>query len=199
MKHLREKYWFKWFLLPLIIGIILISLSFLISFAISCENEQKEAYIKNQKLTESENYIKINAIDDALVIIDELLWMVSKQHEAQLYGRLVNDKGICFYILAEKKMEDREINIKKSIQAYNEAFEIRTKEKYPEDYAETMNGLGVSCWLLSSVRDEELNLRESIKYYDEALTIYTPEKYPDKNWEVMRNKTKSEADLKRYE
>lgn len=75
-------------------------------------------------------------------------------------------------------VRNKESNLKKAINTYEEALKIKTVEEYPYDYAMTQNNLGNASMDLAEVRDKESNLDKAINAYENALMIITVERYP---------------------
>lgn len=75
-------------------------------------------------------------------------------------------------------VRDKEQNLAKAIQTYEDALKIRTTEKYPFDYALIQSNLGNAYKSLSEVQDKEKNITNTILSYEEALKIFNNEKYP---------------------
>jgi tetratricopeptide (TPR) repeat protein len=121
-----------------------------------------------------------------------ILKTISPKKYPEQWGSCQNSIGIAYYELA--LINNKEINLKKGIQAYQEALKIYTIESYSIDYAMTQNNLGLAYWALSEVRDKESNLEKAINAYREALKIYTIESYPinyattQNNLEIALNK-----------
>ncbi|MGR3295602.1 MAG: tetratricopeptide repeat protein, partial [Candidatus Bathyanammoxibius sp.] len=77
-------------------------------------------------------------------------------------------------------VRDREENLKKAIEAFEEALRVYAFEKSPQDYAMTQNNLGNAYWGLAGVgaRDKEKNLKKAIKAYEQAFRVYTFKEFP---------------------
>ena len=76
------------------------------------------------------------------------------------------------------EVRDKESNLRKGINAYNEALNVSTIESYPLDNSMTLNNLGTAYGDLANIKDKEINLEKAINSFQENLNIYTVEKYP---------------------
>ena len=74
------------------------------------------------------------------------------------YAQIQNNIGNTYWDLAG--IRDKESNLKKAINAYQEALKIYTAESYPIKYATTQSNLGVMYRNLAEVRDIESNLKK---------------------------------------
>ncbi len=96
--------------------------------------------------------------------------------------------GDSFRELSE--IRDAEKNLEKSINAYEEAHKVFTKEDYDLEYGRFQRGVARSFEQLSDVKDKRSNLEKSIDAYQEALQIFTIEEYPNTyaktNWDLAR-------------
>ena len=67
---------------------------------------------------------------------------------------------------------------KSAIQSYRAALEIRTKERFPMQFAMTQNNLGNAYRTLAEVEDKAKNCKLAIQAFQAALEIYTQERFP---------------------
>ena len=74
----------------------------------------------------------------------------------------------------------------KAIEAFKGALKIYTLEKFPVEYAETMNNLGALYRDLPTGASAE-NLQKAIEAFKGALKIYTLEKFPVEYAQTMNN------------
>jgi len=79
-----------------------------------------------------------------------------------------------------------EDDIQKAIEAFKEALKVYTLEKFPVEYAQTMNNLGASYRDLPAGFAAK-NLQKAIEAFKEALKIYTLEKFPVEYAQTMNN------------
>ena len=80
-------------------------------------------------------------------------------------------------------------NLQKAIEAFKEALKIYTLEKFPVEYAQTMNNLGIACWESSvdNIIDKNKNLKNAISAYKEALKIYNAKDFSVEYAETQYN------------
>jgi len=82
-----------------------------------------------------------------------------------------------------------EEDIQKAIEAFKEALNVYTPEKFPVEYAQTMNNLGIAYWDLwagATVTKNE-NLQNAISAYKEALKIYNAKDFSVEYAETQYN------------
>lgn len=77
---------------------------------------------------------------EAINKYDCLLKTISPEKYPAQWGNCKNSMGIAYFNLA--LINNKELNLKRGIQAYQEALKISTTESYPIDYAMTQNNLG---------------------------------------------------------
>ncbi|GIU71910.1 MAG: hypothetical protein KatS3mg003_1389 [Candidatus Nitrosocaldaceae archaeon] len=119
---------------------------------------------------------KIEAYESALNMYDDIINKFKDDKE--IYASAHFKIGYLSIELITYKGLDKKKLVKKAIKAYEEALTIRTKDKYPLDYAMTLNNLGNAYRTLAEVEDKAENCKKAIKAYEEALTIRTKDKYP---------------------
>ncbi|MBI2370708.1 MAG: hypothetical protein HYV08_10835, partial [Deltaproteobacteria bacterium] len=76
--------------------------------------------------------------------------------------------------------EERARYLREAVGHYKEALTVRTKDRYPVDWAITLNNLAGALTELP-VRDAEERagyVEQAVGYYKEALTVYTRDSYP---------------------
>ena len=110
----------------------------------------------------------------------------NKDRNQTEYGMLLNSLGRTYYGRAITK-EDSKPDLEKSVWCLNKALEIRTKKKYPLEYAQTQNYLGVAYGELAKIENRKTNLEKTIKCYEETLSITTMDKFPLDYAEVINN------------
>ena len=72
-----------------------------------------------------------------------------------------------------------------AIKAYEAALTVRTREAFPQDWAETQNNLGHRlCDRIKGSRAD--NMEAAIKAYEAALTVFTREAFPQ-DWAQTQN------------
>jgi tetratricopeptide (TPR) repeat protein len=82
-----------------------------------------------------------------------------------------------------------EEGMQRAIEAFREALKIYTLEKFPVEYAQTMNNLGIACWELwaGTMVAQNENLQNAISAYKEALKIYNTKDFPVECAETQYN------------
>jgi len=80
-------------------------------------------------LNNADRLLEKNMTEDALKIYHDILKAVSEKKEPKLYSHIKSNEGICYYNLAI--ISNKEDNLSKAIQAYEQALKISTVEKYP--------------------------------------------------------------------
>jgi tetratricopeptide (TPR) repeat protein len=90
-------------------------------------------------------------------------------------------------------------NLRRAIEAYQEALRFYAPEVAPLDYAMTQNNLGIAYWNLAEHEDPMGNLRRAIEAYQEALRFYTPERTPLDHGRVQNNLGVAYRDLAAHE
>jgi len=110
----------------------------------------------------------------------------NKDQNQTEYAMLLNSLGRTYYGRAITK-EDSKPDLEKSVWCFNKALEIRTKKKYPLEYAQTQNYLGVAYGDLAKIENRKTNLEKTIKCYEETLSIKTMDKFPLDYAEVINN------------
>jgi tetratricopeptide (TPR) repeat protein len=68
----------------------------------------------------------------------------------------------------------RKGDINEAIKHYEQALQVLTMDKDPEEWALAKRAAGEAYYLRGSS-----DLRKALEYYREALTVFTPEQYPD--------------------
>lgn len=76
------------------------------------------------------------------------------------------------------------MNLELSIIAYEQAFQVYTRDNFPKDWAMTQNGLGVAY--SDRIRGEKAeNIELSIAAYKQALQVRTLDTFPD-DWAMTK-------------
>ena len=87
---------------------------------------------------------------------------------------LPKDKTAVFVYNILKIILDNLVYLK-AISAYQEALQIFTLKKYPEDYARTQSFMANAFLQMSDIRNKEENLNYAINANLEALEVYKPD------------------------
>lgn len=93
-----------------------------------------------------------------------------QQKDTNEYPYTSNELGIAFTQLS--KLRDKEDNLKKSIDFYNEALKVYTKESEPLNYAGVKYNLGISYMDLGQLKSDVSTLNQSLNVHNQALEIY---------------------------
>lgn len=96
------------------------------------------------------------------------------------YAATQNNMGNAYRRLAEVsiKTDSKAENCKRAIKAHIEALKVRTRDRYPMDYAMTQNNLGVDYQRLARVERQAENCKMAIKACQEALEVYAIDRFP---------------------
>jgi tetratricopeptide (TPR) repeat protein len=96
------------------------------------------------------------------------------------YSATQNNMGNAYRRLAEvsKKTDSKAENCKRAIKAHLEALKVRTRDRFPMDYAMTQNNLGVAYQTLARVESQAENCKMAIKACQDALEVYTIDRFP---------------------
>ncbi len=159
------------------------------------QHKKEDTYVN--LINDADALLEKNMPEDALTIYNDVLKIVSVDKDPDVYARIRNNEGVCYFNLAE--ISNKEENLKKAIRAYEEALKIHTIEKYPVNYATTQNNLGSAYGTLALVQDKEKNLKKAIRAYEEALKVYTSEGNPLNYERIMSNLNKAKRILSQYE
>ena len=87
----------------------------------------------------------------------------------------MNNRGNAYW---ESPGPDRGANLREAIRSYDLALEVRTRERYPTDWAMTMNNRGNAYEELPGP-DRGANLREAIRCYEEAIVVWEQHGFTD--------------------
>lgn len=106
--------------------------AFIVALAMEkLKNSNINSHIKS-RINNADDLFGKNLIIDALSAYKSLLDEVSEKKDPLKYAYINQQKGSCYYLLAEE--DGTEDNLNKAIQAYEVALKIRTVEKYPISY-----------------------------------------------------------------
>jgi tetratricopeptide (TPR) repeat protein len=76
-------------------------------------------------------------------------------------------------------------HIERAIKAYEAALTVRTRDAFPQEWAQTQNNLGAAY--RKRIRGESAdNIEQAIKAYKAALTVLTRDAFPEK-WALTQN------------
>jgi tetratricopeptide (TPR) repeat protein len=93
------------------------------------------------------------------------------------YARTQHNLGGAYWRLSEWRLSEHEDpvgNLRRAIEAFEEALRFRTPDVVPLAYARTQHNLGLVYWHLSEHEDPVGNLRRAIEAFEEALRFRTP-------------------------
>lgn len=86
----------------------------------------------------------------------------------------------------ERIREERAENLEAEIKYYSSALEVRTRERFPVDWATTQNNLG-AIYRERIRGDRAENIEIAIRCYQAALQVYTREAFPEQWAETQTN------------
>ncbi len=97
-------------------------------------NSKRKRFISitESSVNNADQLLEKEMYKEALAKYIEILKNVSEKREPMLYSNINDKEGICYCELAE--ISNKEDNLTKAIQAFEEALKIHTVEKYPEHY-----------------------------------------------------------------
>ena len=104
--------------------------------------QRRSISIIKSSVNNADELLKKNMDKEALDLYIEILNKVSKKREPERYSYIKNKEGICYGKLAN--ISNKEDNLNKEIQAYEEALKIYTVEKYPNDYKMTISNIDLA-------------------------------------------------------
>ncbi len=111
---------------------------------------------------------KVDAYKSALQVCDEIIY---KFKDKEVYAETQFKIGYLYNELITYEGLEKQDLIEKTIQAYQEALSIYTKDAYPLQYAMTQNNLGAAYQTLAEIEDKDKNCKKAIDAYQEALEI----------------------------
>src|SRR2546425_3758720 len=129
-------------------------------FLFEAKKEEASQSMTSASVANADRLIERNMFAEALKIYDGLLITVS---DTSIYAHIKRSEGVCYYNLAFR--DDKEVNLNKAIRADEEALRIFTVQRYPLDYALTLNNLGNAYRDFAEVRDKEENLTIAIRAF----------------------------------
>jgi len=89
-------------------------------------------------------------------------------------------------LYAQRYRDDRVTNVERAIELLQAALEVRTRDRHPEEWADTKDGLGNA--LQQRLRgDPAQNLEQAILAYQNALQVWTRQRNPARWATIQRN------------
>jgi tetratricopeptide (TPR) repeat protein len=124
----------------------------------------------------------ITTVEAALKLASTLKpWPLSIS-PSQLIGSLLGDLGNAY---PRRRKGEPADNIERAIKAYEAALTVRTRDAFPQEWAQTQNNLGAAY--RKRIRGESAdNIEQAIKAYKAALTVLTRDAFPEK-WALTQN------------
>jgi CHAT domain-containing protein/tetratricopeptide (TPR) repeat protein len=140
---------------------------------------------QTQNPTQVHGFFRANLsrLDRALLaelpdVFEELIQQNDKNQIAAIFVKLGN-------LIQHFTLGTRWLNLELGIAAYQLALQIRTREAFPEKWAETQNNLAASyCFRIRGERAE--NIEQAINAYQLALQIHTHKAFPEQ-WAMTQN------------
>ncbi len=134
----------------------------------------------------ADDFAGMGQVEKALSIYDQILQDLPRLEPA-VRGEVRFRQGLGYY--GQSFEGARETNLRRAVEAFEEASGLLKAEKNPVEHAQAKNGLGMSLLRLSEVggersleaaeggwRDEmEQNLKRAIGAFEEALKLYSAE------------------------
>ena len=120
------------------------------------QERKKEKELKSQlesSIRDADALSDSGEYTEAINRYDGVLKTISPQKYPYQWGNCKNSIGMAYYNLS--LINNQELNIKRGIQAYQEALMVYTIDRYPINYAITQNNLGGAYVALSEIRGKE--------------------------------------------
>ncbi len=129
-----------------------------------------------------------DALNEAVAAYYAAMTVLTEQAEPQQWASLQNNLGIALLEIAKQGQSDAFANaaFRKSIEAYEAAMRVWTREAAPMDWAKVQNNLGLVFQELA-YRGEEGALEDAISAFQEALQVRTREAAPMGWAELQQN------------
>ncbi len=116
----------------------------------------------------------------AIVLYESLL---SASDEATLeFANIQNNLGLAYNSLPGG---DRQANLEKAINCYQQALQVYTRDAFPSNWAKVQRDLGVVYRNLPG-SDQQENLKKAINHYNTALQVYSRDTFP-LDWAITQN------------
>ena len=103
-----------------------------------------------------------------------LLELARQMDDTSLRARAMNALGVIYTGLPTG---NREANLQRAIQCYEQALTVYTPDATPRDFAMTQNNLG-NAYANLPTGDREANLQHAIQCYEQTLRFRTPDAAP---------------------
>ncbi len=113
--------------------------------------------------------------EESIKILNSLMLDISQAEEPEKKAKLNLAFG---YAYDQRVKGDRNENLKKAIDYYEQALVFFEKEKYPESWAMIKAGIG-QAFAGTKYGNEITNISNAIENYLDTLLIYTKDKYPE--------------------
>ncbi len=131
---------------------------------------------------------ELDALNEAVAAYYAAVTVLTEQAEPQRWASLQNNLGLALLEIARQGQSDAFANaaFRKSIEAYEAAMRVWTREAAPMDWAKVQNNLGLVFQELA-YRGEEGALEDAISAFQEALQVRTREAAPMGWAELQQN------------
>ncbi len=138
-------------------------------------------------LTKSaDDFAEMGQVEKALSIYDQILKDVPRLEPA-VRGEVRFKQGLSYY--GQSFEGARDTNLRRAVEAFEEAIKLYKPEKHPVEHAQAQNGLGMSLVRISETGGEgwseraqggqggqkEQNLKLAVGAFEEALKLYAAE------------------------
>ncbi len=117
-------------------------------------------------------------MDWMLAVEGKLRGAPPEQADEALRGAVQLSLGVSYWTYAA--IEERGPNLRRAIEAYEEALRYYRPETAPLDYAATQNNLGLACSDYAAIEERGPNLRRAIAAYQEAADTYEEQGFSDR-------------------
>ncbi len=135
----------------------------------------------------ADDFAGMGQVEKALSIYDQILKDVPRL-EPTVRGEVRFRQGLCYY--GQSFEGAKETNLRRAVEAFEDAIGLIKAEKHPAEHAQAQNGLGVSLVRLSETGGEKggersarvaqgelekQNLKRAIEAFEKALKLYAGE------------------------
>ncbi|HEY9837498.1 MAG TPA: tetratricopeptide repeat protein, partial [Vampirovibrionales bacterium] len=142
---------------------------------------------------------KLPHLFQAIELYHQGLQHLDAEAQPAIWARIQNNLGAVYSELA--RYRDRQENLERSIQAYQQALDYRQRESGGDlrPYAATQNNLGTAYWNLAQHRDAAENLKQAVSAYSEALRHHSRSEQPLEYGMIQNNLGTAYWNLAQYE
>ena len=129
---------------------------------------------------DSSNY---QQLEKALLgVIEKINQLLESDFSEKQKGRFSSALGGAWLVLGGR--EENKAHFEQALGAYDDALQVLTKEKFPQDWAKTQNNRGILL-SKSGTLDRPRVYQNALTAYDNALSILTRDEHP-RDWAIVR-------------